>query len=102
MSDPIRRQEYCEQVGIHGSTLSRWIKAGIVVPAKANCQSPQLFTKKDVQFGCALKSMLDKHRGKYSLQQMVEIIRGERKLSEIHSPPGSPAPFGSPEQSGQH
>lgn len=47
-----------------------------------------------MQFGRELKSMLDEHPGEYSLQQMVEVVRGERKPARFsHSPPGAtPAP----------
>jgi hypothetical protein len=78
-------------VGIHGSTLSRWIKEGVVTP-EYGPHYKQFFTMQQVHFCRAVKSMLDRYRGHYSLPQVIQIVRGERELVEGHSPPGAPRP----------
>jgi hypothetical protein len=92
VDDEIDRKAYCRRVGISESTLYRWVGERVVVPAHyVGPRHRQVFTEEDVRFGSALKCALDKHRGEYSLKQMVEVVRGERELAKFsHSPPGAP------------
>ena len=83
------RGAYCKAVGIHPSTLSRWIREGIVEP---RWLGHLMFTEEDVTFGRGLIAMLDRHRGRYTLGEMAEIVRNERELEATRSPPGAPDP----------
>jgi DNA-binding transcriptional MerR regulator len=93
MEDRVDREGYCEQVGIHLSTISRWVAEGVLIPERVGLHGKQLFTEEDVKFGRALIYKLKERRGEYSLAQIVEIVRGERVAAQFsESPPGAPPP----------
>jgi hypothetical protein len=86
VTEEIGRERYCELVRIHRSTLSRWIAEGVLTPETAGAHERQVFSENDVRFGRALAIMLRKYRGTHALWEMVEVVRGTRRLEELREP----------------
>jgi DNA-binding transcriptional MerR regulator len=76
-SAALTRRRFCELVGIHGKTLTKWERAGVLEPATAVIlNSPtRVFSSDDVEFGQALIAFLHKHPGRYSVAEAAEVLR---------------------------
>ena len=90
MAAEIDRQTYCERVGIDPSTLSRWVNDEVLDPERRKPYMQQFFTEEDVRFGRALIALIRRYRGQYTLAQLVEVVRGERELSQFPRSPRTP------------
>jgi hypothetical protein len=83
----IDRFEYCKAVEIDKSTLSGWVRDGIVTPVLGGSRGTKhLFSPDDVRRGRGLIAMLKQHHGKYSRREMVEIIDSHRELKDGNNP----------------
>jgi DNA-binding transcriptional MerR regulator len=73
----LTRRRFCELVGIHGKTLTKWERAGVLEPATAVIlNSPtRVFSADDVEFGQALIAFLHRHPGRYSVAEAAEVVR---------------------------
>lgn len=73
----LTRRRFCELVGIHGKTLTKWERAGVLEPAMAVIlNSPtRVFSVDDVEFGQALIAFLHRYPGRYSVAEAAEVVR---------------------------
>jgi hypothetical protein len=87
------RATFEERVGVHGRTVTRWIKEGILEPGRARLGRywVQTFTEPDVGFARALAYVLKSRRGELTLAHAVAIVRSEIAPPEPgHDPKESP------------
>jgi hypothetical protein len=96
MATEVDRERFCEIVGINSSTLSRWIREGVVTPSQQSVSEKQYFTERSVLFARAVRLKQKQLHGQHSLDEVVKIVRGELEAAPYtNSPAGSPAPHGS-------
>jgi hypothetical protein len=76
-------EEYCEELGIHRTTLWEWRRAGVLTDRRP-------LTDDDVRTGRRFTALQQRYHGRYSRVELAEVIRGDRELEERHAPPGSP------------
>ena len=88
----IDRAAFLSAVGISESTLSRWIREGVVVPTRSvrRGRSVQLFAASEVTFARAVRALLSQHHGQLRLQDVVAVVRGEVELPEDRHNPVAP------------
>lgn len=87
----VDRQTFLDEVGIHGATLGRWIREGVVAEHRMlrNSRWIQVFKRSDVHFAKAVRSVQKQRHGELSLRQVVAIVRGEMDMPPLgHDPSG--------------
>jgi hypothetical protein len=73
----ITRRRYCQLVGIHSTTLSKWEKRGILRPEMALIMnSPtRVFAPEDVELGRRIIGLLRENPGRYAVDDAARIAR---------------------------
>jgi len=85
----LTRSDFLTEVGIVESTLSRWIREGVIQPQRElrDGHWVQLFSKQDASLARAVGSLLSQHRGQLRLSDAVAAVRREVELPEdAHNP----------------
>lgn len=74
----ITRKRYCALVGIHPTSLKRWLAAGVVRPRKDVVQGVEtwVFSNADVELGKQIARLLRDNQGKMSVAQAAQLARG--------------------------
>lgn len=81
-AERVTRKKFCEEVGIHASTLKRWEKAGAVNPqVETVLGSPTVvFESSDLERGRRIAKLLKDNLGEMSLRRAVAIVDGHETV----------------------